>query len=132
VRKARPKVKISAAVFSNWAVDRDKVGQDWKLWCDRGYLDFVCPMDYTPSSAGFGDLAAMQLPLAGKVPCYPGIGLSTWQPPTDAPKVIEQILAARRAGCKGFTIFELNSATVREVLPLLGKGITRKEVQSSK
>ena len=26
VRKTRPKVKISAAVFSNWAVDRDKVG----------------------------------------------------------------------------------------------------------
>jgi uncharacterized lipoprotein YddW (UPF0748 family) len=127
VRKARPKVKISAAVFSNWATDRDKVGQDWKLWCQRGYLDFVCPMDYTPSTAAYENLAAMQAPLAGKVPCYPGIGLSTWQPPTDAPKVIEQILAARRAGCKGFTIFELNSATVREVLPMLGKGITRKE-----
>jgi len=132
VRKARPKVKISAAVFSNWAVDRDKVGQDWKLWCDRGYLDFVCPMDYTPSTAAYENLAAMQLPLAGKAPCYPGIGLSTWQPPTDACKVIDQILAARRAGCKGFTIFELSAATVREVLPLLGKGITRKEVQSSK
>ena len=127
VRKARPKVKISAAVFSNWAVDRDKVGQDWKLWCDRGYLDFVCPMDYTPSTAAYENLAAMQLPLAGKVPCYPGIGLSTWNPPTDACKVIDQILAARRAGCKGFTIFELNAATVREVLPMLGKGITRKE-----
>mgnify|MGYP000700577408 CR=1 FL=1 len=34
-------------------VDRDTIGQDWKLWCDRGYLDFVCPMDYTASSAQF-------------------------------------------------------------------------------
>jgi uncharacterized lipoprotein YddW (UPF0748 family) len=127
VRKTRPKVKISAAVFSNWAVDRDKVGQDWKLWCQRGYLDFVCPMDYTPHTAALENLVTTQLPLAGKVPCYPGIGLSTWQPPTDACKVIDQILAARRAGCKGFTIFELNGATAREVLPLLGKGITRKE-----
>jgi uncharacterized lipoprotein YddW (UPF0748 family) len=126
-RKARPKVKISAAVFPNWAVDRDKVGQDWKLWCQRGYLDFVCPMDYTPHTAGFENLAATQLPLAGKVPCYPGIGLSTWNPPTDVCRVIDQILAARRAGCKGFTIFELSAATAREVLPLLGKGITRKE-----
>jgi uncharacterized lipoprotein YddW (UPF0748 family) len=129
VRKTRPKVKISAAVFSNWAVDRDKVGQDWKLWCQRGYLDFVCPMDYTPHTAALENLVTTQLPLAGKVPCYPGIGLSTWQPPTDACKVIDQILAARRAGCKGFTIFELSGATVREVLPLLGRGITRTEVQ---
>jgi uncharacterized lipoprotein YddW (UPF0748 family) len=132
VRKARPKVKISAAVFSNWAVDRDKVGQDWKLWCDRGYLDFVCPMDYTPHTAGFENLVTTQIPLAGKAPCYPGIGLSTWNPPTDVCKVIDQITAARRAGCKGFTIFELNGATAREVLPMLGKGITSKEVQSSK
>jgi uncharacterized lipoprotein YddW (UPF0748 family) len=127
VRKTRPKVKISAAVFSNWTTDRDKVGQDWKLWCQRGYLDFVCPMDYTPHTAALENLVTTQLPLAGKVPCYPGIGLSTWNPPTDACKVIDQILAARRAGCKGFTIFELSGATVREVLPLLGKGITRKE-----
>jgi uncharacterized lipoprotein YddW (UPF0748 family) len=132
VRKTRPKVKISAAVFPNWAVDRDRIGQDWKLWCDRGYLDFVCPMDYTPQTAAFENLVITQLPLAGKVPCYPGIGLSTWNPPTDACKVIDQITAARRAGCKGFTIFELNGATAREVLPLLGKGITRTEVQSSK
>ncbi|MBE3096170.1 MAG: family 10 glycosylhydrolase [Planctomycetes bacterium] len=127
VRRSRPKCKISAAVFSNWAADRDKVGQDWKLWCDRGYLDFVCPMDYTPHNAAFEGLVAAQVPLAGKVPCYPGIGLSTWSPPTDACKVIEQILIARRAGAKGFTIFEFNPATAREVLPLLGQGITRKE-----
>ena len=132
VRKSRPKCKISAAVFSNWAADRDKIGQDWKLWCDRGYLDFVCPMDYTPHNAAFEGLVAAQVPLAGKVPCYPGIGLSTWSPPTDACKVIEQILIARRAGAKGFTIFEFNPATAREVLPLLGQGITRKEVPGSK
>ena len=34
---------LSAAVFRNWSTDRDSVGQDWKLWCERGYLDFLCP-----------------------------------------------------------------------------------------
>ena len=53
VRRVKPKIKISAAVFRNWAVDRDGVGQDWKLWCERGYLDFVCPMDYTESDGQF-------------------------------------------------------------------------------
>jgi uncharacterized lipoprotein YddW (UPF0748 family) len=127
VHKARPKCKVSAAVFSNWPVDRDNVGQDWKLWCERGYMDFVCPMDYTPHTAQFGNMVAQQIAWAGKVPVYPGIGLSTWTPPTDVVKVIEQIRAAREKGAKGFTIFEFNAASAREVVPMLGKGITRKE-----
>jgi hypothetical protein len=68
-----------------------------------------------------------QLGWAGKVPCYPGIGLSTWQPPTDVATLIEQITAARRLGAKGFTIFEFNAASAREVVPMCGMGITRKE-----
>jgi uncharacterized lipoprotein YddW (UPF0748 family) len=127
VRKLRPKCRISAAVFSNWPVDRDGVGQDWKVWCDRGYLDFVCPMDYTPHTAQFDGMVAAQLPLAGRAACYPGIGLSTWQPPTDVCKLIDQVLAARRLGARGFTVFEYSAATAREVLPLCGKGITRRE-----
>ena len=35
VRAIKPKVMLSAAVFCNWIQDRDTVGQDWKLWCDR-------------------------------------------------------------------------------------------------
>jgi uncharacterized lipoprotein YddW (UPF0748 family) len=132
VRQARPTCRISAAVFSNWPVDRDGVGQDWRLWCERGYLDFVCPMDYTPHTAEFESLVGRQLGWAGKVPCYPGIGLSTWQPPTDLVTLIEQITAARRLGAKGFTIFEFNAASAREVVPMCGMGITRKEVHSEK
>src|SRR5512133_2621027 len=55
-RIIRPRIKISAAVFNNWAADRDGVGQDWKLWCEKGYLDFVCPMDYTPSNGRFQNM----------------------------------------------------------------------------
>jgi hypothetical protein len=72
-------------------------------------------------------MVAQQIAWAGKVPVYPGIGLSTWTPPTDVVKVIEQIRAAREKGAKGFTIFEFNAASAREVVPMLGKGITRKE-----
>jgi len=127
VRKARPKCRISAAVFSNWPVDRDNVGQDWKLWCERGYLDFVCPMDYTPYDGQFDDAVARQVAWAGKVPCYPGIGLSTWPSQTDISELIEQISIARRRGTHGFTIFELNATTASEIVPLCGKGITAKQ-----
>jgi uncharacterized lipoprotein YddW (UPF0748 family) len=119
-------VKVSAAVFPNWPADRNGIGQDWKLWCDRGYLDFVCPMDYTPHNMGFENLVASQIEWAGKVPCYPGIGLSTWPDKTDVARLIDQITIARRLGAKGFTVFEFNPATARDVVPLCGKGITRR------
>jgi len=125
-RQVRPGIKISAAVFRNWPVDRFGVGQDWRLWCRRGYLDFVCPMDYTTSNALFGRIVARQRDWAGDVPCYPGIGLSTWPDPTDVARVIDQIKLARQAGTCGFVIFNYGAAEAREVLPRLGMGITRR------
>jgi uncharacterized lipoprotein YddW (UPF0748 family) len=127
VRKAKPKVKISAAVFANWAVDRDGVGQDWRLWCGKGWLDFVCPMDYTPHFASFENLVKQQIEWAGKVPCYPGIGLGVWPPGDNTVKLIDFIGVTRKLGTRGFTIFEYTAPVARDILPLCGKGITRKE-----
>ncbi|HIJ53557.1 MAG TPA: family 10 glycosylhydrolase [Planctomycetes bacterium] len=125
-KKIRPDIKVSAAVFRNWPVDRNSVGQDWKLWCDRGFLDFVCPMDYTDSGSHFENMIGQQLEWAGNVPCYPGIGLSVWSSSSDICKLIEHINITRRLGTGGFTIFNYGPTETNEVLPLLGKGITRK------
>ena len=125
-RKIRPGIKISAAVFGNWPADRDRIGQDWSLWCKLGYLDFVCPMDYTPKTGAFAQLVARQVKWAGSVPLCPGIGASVWTPRADPCKVIAQIRAARDAGAKGFTIFNYGSSEATELLPMLSKGITRK------
>ena len=125
-RKARPAIQISAAVFSNWALDRDGVGQDWKLWCEKGYLDFVCPMDYTPENSQFENMVKQQTGWAGKVPVYPGIGLSCWTPTGDICKLIEQIQITRRLKTGGFTVFNYGADEAREILPLCGKGLTRK------
>ena len=58
---------ISAAVFKNFPRCRDEVGQDWRLWIDRGYLDFVCPMDYTGSDAEFESLVRGSRAIRGSV-----------------------------------------------------------------
>ena len=126
VRKVKPNVKISAAVFPNWAVDRDIVGQDWKLWCERGYLDFVCPMDYTPDGAEFQGLVQRQMQWAGKAGCYPGIGFSCWGAQGDIFTLFRMIQITRQAGTGGFTIFNYAPAEAREIVPLCGLGITRK------
>ena len=126
LRKTKPEVKISAAVFRNWPADRDGVGQDWKLWCEKGYLDFVCPMDYTPLNSLFDRMVTQQIDWAGDVPCYPGIGLSVWPDKTDIVKLIEQINITRKHNTGGFTIFNYGPTEAKEVLPKLRKGITKK------
>jgi len=122
-RKIRPGVKISAAVFRNWPVDRDGVGQDWKLWCEKGWLDFVCPMDYIDSTVLFSNVVAAQKEYAGAVPLYPGIGLSCWKNPRDAVKLAQQIEAVRELGVPGFTVFNYDDHA-EAVLPYLRLGVT--------
>lgn len=124
-RKIRPGVQISAAVFRNWPVDRDGVGQDWKMWCDQGWLDFVCPMDYMDSNALFSNVVSAQKAYAGKVPLYPGIGLSCWKDPHDAAKLAEQIKVVRELGVPGFTVFNYDP-NAEAVLPYLRLGTTSK------
>ena len=125
VKKLRPECQISAAVFRNWPVHRDQVGQDWKDWCERGLLDFVCPMDYTPSNLQFEAEVTNQRAWAAGVPCYPGIGLTTWPERTDISRLIDQIRITREAKTGGFTVFHYGDVEMREVIPLCGLGITR-------
>jgi uncharacterized lipoprotein YddW (UPF0748 family) len=126
-RALKPKIKLSAAVFRNWPGDRDSIGQDWKLWCDKGYLDFVCPMDYTPSNGHFGTMVSQQVEWAGRVPCYPGLGVSASSSRFGADRAIEQINIARRHQTHGFVIFNYGVKESAELLPLLGLGITAKK-----
>ena len=67
-----------------------------------------------------------QREVAGKVPCYPGIGLSCWPDRTDIVKLIEQIQITRKLKTGGFTIFNYHTVEANEVVPLAGLGITKK------
>lgn len=125
-RVARPGISISAAVFSDWAVVRDDIGQDWKLWCEAGYVDFVCPMDYTANNREFETMVGKQLGWAGKTPCYPGIGLSLWPPADRMSRLVDQVNITRRLGTGGFVFFNFNRSEAEEILPLCGMGLTRK------
>ena len=128
-RKIDPHVKISAAVFRDWAAHRRSVGQDWKLWCEKGYLDFVCPMDYTDDPKRFRkDVAAQVDWVAGAVPLYPGIGaFSSSSRFPDASHLLQQIEIARGLGGDGFLIFHYNEDLATRFLPELRRGATAKD-----
>lgn len=125
-KKVRPGIKVSAAVFRNWPTDRDGIAQDWKMWCEKGWLDFVCPMNYTASNSLFERTIVNQQEWTHGVPCYPGIGLSVWPDRTDVVKLIEQIHITRKHKTGGFTVFNYANPEATQVVPRLGKGITRK------
>ena len=126
VRRVAPGVKISAAVFEDFRITPENIGQDWKKWTDEGLLDFVCPMDYTDSPVRFDRLLDFQAEIDRKVPVFPGIGLSSTGAGVEnrAHRVAEQIAIARKHGYRGFTVFNFDGAAI-EVLPKLSLGPTK-------
>ncbi len=125
VHAVRPECKVSAAVFGNYPGSYTGVGQDWVKWAKEGYVDFLCPMDYTNSDYAFAGLVSRQLQqVEGSVPVYPGIGASSSSSTLSADRVAGQIDITRNLGASGFIIFNYNAALGDNVLPGLGMGIT--------
>jgi uncharacterized lipoprotein YddW (UPF0748 family) len=128
--KIKPELKISAAVFGAYPDCRSSVGQDWPHWIESGWLDFVCPMDYTPSDERFEQLIANQQKLVGgRIPIYPGIGATASRSTLSADRVVAQIGIARRLGADGFTIFNLGPNTAQAILPGLSLSATAAEAK---
>ncbi len=126
VKRVAPQVKISADVFNSHPECRVTVGQDWRVWVEQGYLDFVCPMNYTGNDRRFEAWTSSQLQFAGKkMPLYPGIGSFEHESPANT---IRQIRLARELQTPGWTIFDFSAATVQNILPYLPKGITVRPV----
>ena len=125
MRRVAPGAKLSAAVYRSYPGIRESIAQDWGTWLAKGYVDFVCPMDYTEDRVKFEELIRSQLALpAARAQVYPGIGVSSLESRLDATETIRQILACRGAGTSGFMLFDLNSTLEQETLPLLRLGVT--------
>lgn len=116
-RKIRPGIKISAAVYGEWDGAKEWVAQDAERWVKNGWLDFICPMNYSADAEAFKGWLEKQLPITSpKLPIYPGIGAYLTANPLD---VAEQIDIARTIGADGFVCFALNAKFADETLPAL-------------
>jgi uncharacterized lipoprotein YddW (UPF0748 family) len=124
-RKIRPGIQISAAVFADWPLCRDSVGQDWVNWVKSGYLDFACPMDYTTSAGQYGQWMSLQSAAIGNGKAFcPGVG-ATLESNLAPDQVVRQILLGRKAGSTGFILFNLNASLLKDVLPYLRMGVAK-------
>jgi len=131
LRRDYPRLQISAAVFLNWEDHRDTFGQDWVAWIEQGLVDFVCPMDYTPSMERFELYVSRQERwIAGRCPWAAGLGVYADDMKYGGPETaVEQIRVAREHGARGFVIFNYSPDLVRDYLPWLALGVTREPTE---
>ena len=133
VREVDPEIKISAAVFGSYPACVTSIGQDWIAWAKAGYIDFVCPMNYTEDTGYFMELLNNQLALLPKgFTIYPGIGATASNSLLKPDAVVEQIYLSRYLGGSGWAIFDYSLDISETVLPALAMGIARRKAKPSK
>lgn len=106
LRAKRPGLVISAAVFPDPDVARERVLQHWPDWARDGLVDLLCPMAYRKDTAEVRRLlvaaraAAPSTRMWGGLMGYPG----------ETALIREQVAAAREAGCEGAILFAYDPA----------------------
>jgi 2-polyprenyl-6-methoxyphenol hydroxylase-like FAD-dependent oxidoreductase len=125
MRRDAPGKLMTAAVFGKYPSCLDAVGQDWESWLNIGLVDYVAPMNYTEDLAKFNEWLGQQTRTRKQaMKIIAGIGVTAAESRLDAAQVIDQIQAARRAGCPGFALFDLDTTLRQEILPVLRMGTT--------
>jgi len=120
VKKAKPQVQVSAAVWRRHRIYRAAIKQDWLRWVNEGWLDFVVPMDYTADHEDFRETVRAQVAnTAGKMPIAAGIGVYMQKTPED---LLKQIEIARQEGTDGYVLFSYKTEGMDEMLDALAKG----------
>ncbi|HUI05699.1 MAG TPA: family 10 glycosylhydrolase [Verrucomicrobiae bacterium] len=114
-RRARPGLAVSAAVFPDLQRARNEKAQDWKLWLDRGYLDYVCTMTYTPDLREFEtEIQKQQIWATQRNKVVVGIG--SWKFDRFS-QLVDEITMTRQLGAPGFVLFSYDDAEARNFLP---------------
>lgn len=123
IREVNPKVKISAAVFRDWPDCRENNGQDWVRWCREGWLDFVCPMNYTLDPKLFAERAAIHRKAVPEgFPIVQGIGIASGAGKmASSEELAVQIMLARQAGSAGFVGFAYQPRHTSELFAPLNR-----------
>ena len=101
VRRIRPSAVISAAVFPDPRVARDRVLQRWPEWAADGLVDLLCPMAYRRDSAEVARLLTAARAAAPKTEMWGGLMAYDGESET----LRTQVRAARDAGCEGAILF---------------------------
>jgi len=117
LRKARPDIVISAAVFPDPDVARERVLQRWPEWAHAGLIDLLCPMAYRRETAEVARLLNKARAAAPKTRMWGGLMAYAGE----RALMREQVRAAEQAGCEGAILFAYDP-TQRDLLDVFSAG----------
>jgi uncharacterized lipoprotein YddW (UPF0748 family) len=103
VKKNRPGVIVSAAVFANDENAYTRRFQDWRHWLQMGILDVACPMAYSTDTAVFQKQIEVATSTAHQAKRSVWAGIGAYRIPADS--TVEKIDVARSLGAEGIILF---------------------------
>lgn len=110
VKKRRPGLTVSAAVFANDENAYTRRFQDWRRWLQMGILDVVCPMAYSTDTAVFEKQVRVATSTAHSAGRLVWAGIGAYRIPVES--TLEKIEVARKVGADGVILFSYD-ATLR-------------------
>lgn len=123
IKQIKPHIAVSAAVWCHESLPRNPgVRQNWSKWVEKGWLDFIAPMNYgnkwvVDHFATFARTEAGYV--VGKMPLV--FGLGAYQ---DTPEsLVEDIKLGRELGGSGFIIYTLNRKVFDSHLQVLSHDV---------
>jgi uncharacterized lipoprotein YddW (UPF0748 family) len=105
-RKARPRLKLTAAVIGDFERGRKLFFQDAVKWRAEGWVDELVPMTYTADAGHFAAQAKAALEAAGRACVVAGIGVHEIG---DARTLSRQIEICRALEAGGYSLFAYSS-----------------------
>ena len=106
VKRRRPEVLVSAAVFPDAQEAFLRRYQDWEGWLRRGIIDVVAPMAYNADDGLFDAAISHAAEIGGPERVWGGVGvfLTTYE------GTLRKIDITRRIGVRGFLLFSYDWA----------------------
>ncbi len=103
VKKKRPNVIVSAAVFANSENAYTRRFQDWRRWLSKGILDVACPMAYSPDTKVFQKQIELAVTTAHEAGRRVWAGIGAYRIPVES--TVEKINVARQLKADGIILF---------------------------
>lgn len=103
VKKRRPQMLVSAAVFANDENAYTRRFQDWRRWLQMGILDVACPMAYSTDTAVFRKQIEVATSTAHSAGRRVWAGIGAYRIPVES--TVEKIGVARQLGADGIILF---------------------------
>ena len=106
VKRRRPEVVVSAAVFPDPHDALSRRHQDWEAWIREGIVDVVAPMAYTADNGRYEELIAQAVASGGPERVWAGVGTHV----TTYRGALGEIAIARRLHARGVILFSYDWA----------------------